>query len=159
MELLTVREVRPEDETQVAELDSLATLDLRNVYRPTVTATVCRAALVARTRRLVAVIEGRVVGVLQYYLVEGRLALFGLGVHPQFRRRRVAAALIRELEAIGREVGCAALTLHTVRETGNVEIFQRLGFLVESDAPTDLFQSDGRELLSEVVMRKELDRN
>jgi ribosomal protein S18 acetylase RimI-like enzyme len=159
MELPMVREVRPEDETQVAEVERLATAALREVYRPTIMATVRRAALVAQTKRLVAVIEERVVGVVQYYIVEGRLAFLGLGVHPQFRRRGVAAALIRELEAIGRDVGCTTVTLHTVRETGNVEIFQRLGFLVESEAPTDLFQGEGRKMFSEVVMRKDLVQN
>jgi hypothetical protein len=68
----------------------------------------------------------------------------------------VAAALIHQLESIGRSCGCPTVMLHTVRETGNVEIFERLGFLVESEEPTNLFQSETCSALSEVVMRKDL---
>jgi hypothetical protein len=48
------------------------------------------------------------------------------------------------------------MILHTVRETGNVTIFRRLGFLVESEESTTLFKSDRFSTLSEVVMRKEV---
>jgi ribosomal protein S18 acetylase RimI-like enzyme len=105
---------------------------------------------------LVAVLEGRVVGVVQFHISEDRLSFLGLGVHPRFQRRGVAGALIRHLETIGRNCGCKAVILHTVRETGNVEVFQRLGFLVESEEPTTLFQSDRFSALSEVVMRREV---
>ena len=48
------------------------------------------------------------------------------------------------------------MALHTVRETGNVAIFERLGFVVESEKPTALFESDTFAELSEVVMVKEI---
>ena len=48
------------------------------------------------------------------------------------------------------------MALHTVRETGNVAIFERLGFVVESEEPAALFESDKFPELSEVVMVKEL---
>ena len=50
------------------------------------------------------------------------------------------------------------MILHTVRETGNVDVFQRLGFLVESEELTTLFESDRFSALSEVVMKKDLAR-
>ena len=43
---------------------------------------------------------------------------------------------------------------HTVRETENVPIFQRLGFAVASEEPTDLFVSERFSELIEVVMLK-----
>jgi ribosomal protein S18 acetylase RimI-like enzyme len=154
----TVREVRPEDEHEVAEVDRLATDSLRKVYRPTDLALRRRTAIVPNSRRLVAVLEGRVVGIVQFHISEDHLFFFGLGVHPSFRRRGAAGALIGQLETIGRNRGCTAVILHTVRETGNVDVFQRLGFRVESEEPTTLFESDRFSALSEVVMRKDITR-
>ena len=119
MKTPTVREARPEDEHEAAEVDRLATDSLRKVC-------------------------------------EDHLSFLGLGVHTRFRRRGVAGALIGQLETIGRNCGCTAVILHTVRETGNVDVFQRLGFLVESEELTTLFESDRFSALSEVVMRKDI---
>lgn len=152
----TVREVSSEDEAETAEIGRLAMVALRKVYQPTSHAISRRAAVSVDLRRLVAVLDGRVVGVVDYYFTENRLSFLGLGVHPQFQRRGVATALIRELERIGRGRGCAAVLLHTVRETGNVAIFERLGFSVESEDLTDLFELEGGMAAVEVVMRKNL---
>lgn len=151
-----VRAIRPEDEDAAAEVARLATADLRRVYWPTPIAVQHRATLAAQLHRLVAVVDRRIVGVVQYYVAGDRLAFLGLGVHPEYRRRGVAKALVRQLEQIGRECGCTTLTLNTVRQTGNVEVFHRLGFFVESEAPTGLFEGVGNMSLSEVAMRKGL---
>ena len=156
MSTLAIREARPDDELQAEEVDRLATATLRTLYRPTDVALQHRAAIVSSVRRLVAVSEKRIVGVVQYHIAADHLSFLGLGVHPSFRRRGVATALIQQLESIGRSCGCTSVLLHTVRETGNVEIFERLGFLVESEEPTTLFQSEKFSALSEVVMRKDL---
>jgi GNAT superfamily N-acetyltransferase len=156
MNAVTVRELRPEDKIQAAEVDRLATDDLRTVYRPTDVALRQRSALASAVHDLVAVVEEQVVGVVQYRTDGRQLWLRGLGVHPNARRRGVAAAVVQRLERIARDCGCVTLTLHTVRETGNVEIFERLGFVVESEGPTNLFESERYSNLSEVVMRKAL---
>ena len=48
------------------------------------------------------------------------------------------------------------MALHTVRETENVPIFERLGFAVESEEATDLFVSERFSELIEVVMLKRI---
>jgi ribosomal protein S18 acetylase RimI-like enzyme len=84
------------------------------------------------------------------------LSFLSLGVHPAFRLCGIASALVEQLERIAVESGCRSVSLHTVRETGNVAIFERLGFRVESEAPTLLFESESHRTLSEVAMRKDL---
>ncbi len=150
----TVRDAGPQDEVEIAQVDGLAAAPLRAVYRPTEAAVQQRTATAPRLARVVAVLDGRVVGTVQYSVVAESLCVSGLGVHPSYRRRGVARALTNHLEAVARNRGCKALTLYTVRETGNVEIFEHLGFHVESEEPTDLFQSDRFTMLSEVAMRK-----
>jgi len=62
--------------------------------------------------------------------------------------------LIKELERIARKSACETLALYTVRETGNVKIFDRMGFVVKSEEPSRLFESDRYKLLTEVFMSK-----
>jgi hypothetical protein len=71
-------------------------------------------------------------------------------------RRSSATALVQHLEEIASKSGCQAVGLHTVLETGNVVIFERMGFILESQKPTDLFESETFSTLSEIVMRKDL---
>ena len=122
----------------------------------TLAALASRASLGAALTRLVALADERVVGVVEYWKDGDRLAFLGLSVHPDFRRRGVARALVRNLERIGSDSGCLTLGLHTVRQTGNVGIFERLGFRVESEARTSLFESDAFSELAEVAMTKRI---
>jgi GNAT superfamily N-acetyltransferase len=154
---LTVRESGAADELQAAEVDRLATNDLRQVYWPTEAAFRRRAALDATLRKLVAVIENQdVVGVVQYRIEAHCLWLVGLGVHPTARRRGVASALLEYAQRIATDRGCTSMALHTVRETGNVAIFERLGFVVEAEGPVTFFASDRFSELSEVLMIRHL---
>lgn len=153
---ITVRELTTADESGVVEVDRLCTADLRKVYRPTSKAHNQRSAIAANLHRVVALLNGHVVGTVQYRLEADRMSLLGLGVHPDFRRRGVAAALVQYLEGIAAESGCRAVALQTVLETGNVTVFERMGFVIESQKPTDLFESEAFSSLTEVAMRKEI---
>ena len=156
--MLTVRESTPDDESEAAVVDHLSTADLRRIYRPTAAAHERRFSISANLQRVVALLDGHVIGTVQYRIDGDRLHLLGLGVHPDFRRRGVATVLVQRLEEVAAESGCHAVVLHTVLETGNVVIFERMGFVIESRQPTDLFESDAFPILSEVVMRKDLPR-
>jgi ribosomal protein S18 acetylase RimI-like enzyme len=151
-----VREATPGDELDAGDVERLATADLRRVYRPTAAAFQARTALDGALRRLVAVLDGRVVGTVRYRVEGERLSLLALGVHPSFRLRGVARALVRQLEAIAAEAQCTAITLYTILQTGNVAVFERLGFEIESEAPTPLFEGEHHQTLTEVSMRKRL---
>ena len=151
---MVVREREPADTRRAAEIDRRAIDDLRRVYRPTDAALRQRSALSSALRGLVAEIDGRVVGVVQYRIEASYLWFLALSVDPAARRCGVASAIVGELERIARNCRCTTVALHTVRETGNVAIFERLGFVVQSERRTDLFVSDSYPELFEVVMTK-----
>jgi ribosomal protein S18 acetylase RimI-like enzyme len=80
-----------------------------------------------------------------------------LGVHPDFRRQGVARALLQALDRIGRQQGAKRLHLFTVKETGNVEVFRRLGFAVVAGRADEFSESDRFETLTDVEMAKRLE--
>jgi GNAT superfamily N-acetyltransferase len=153
---LIVREAQSADEPKAADVERLATADLRKIYQPTLAARRGRMVLETTLRRLVAVLDGRVVGTVKFHIVGDSLCFLALGVHPAFRLRGIASALVEQLERIAVDSGCRSVSLHTVRETGNVAIFEQMGFRVESEAPSLLFESENHRTLSEVAMRKNL---
>ena len=74
--------------------------------------------------------------------------MVGLFVHEHHRRRGVARAL---LDALG-----PRLSLFTIRETGNVPIFERLGFAVVREELATEYVSDAHAQLHEVYMERPL---
>lgn len=151
-----VRFAQPADDAECEEVDRLALADLRAVYRPTAAAERQKAALTGGQRHLVAIVDGRIVGVVRCYTRGDSLAVFGLGVHPAYRRLGIARALLERLERLAIETGTPALTLYTIRQAENAPIFQSLGFSVVSEEPATLFEAVNGGELTEVFMRKTL---
>ena len=135
-------------------MDRSATATLRETYRPNQAALAHRPRVSIKRIQLVALLGNRVVGTAQYYWKEDRLHVMDLGVHIDFRRRGVAKALFAYLADIGKAHGARCLSLHTVKETGNVEIFRKLGFNPISEQRSELFESDWYASLTDVYLEK-----
>lgn len=136
---LIVRDAAAGDELAAVTASAIATL--RQTYRPT-DAAVARAAA-RQSRRLVALERGEIVGTLEYDAGH----VVGLFVHEAHRRCGVARALLDAL-------GPRALSLFTIRETGNVPIFERLGFAVVREQLATDYVSDVHTALHEVYMKR-----
>ena len=152
--MLLIRDATSDDQPAISAVMAAATAQLRRVYKPTEAA--MARARAAPVQRLVAVLDGRIVGALRYTKEDGRLHL-GLGVHPDHHRQGIARAMIEALAARARQLGLSSLSLYTIKETGNVPIFQRLGFTpIREEPPKDLECVTGLPL-SEVYMERVLD--
>lgn len=154
--MIVVRKATPSDSEGIADVDRSSTATLRETYRPNQAALANRPRASTKRIRLVARLDNRVVGIAQYYWKEDLLHVMDLGVHIDFRRQGVAKALFAYLEDIGRAHGARCLSLHTVKETGNVEIFRKLGFKPISEQRSELFESDQYASLTDVYMEKPL---
>ncbi|MCZ6837171.1 MAG: GNAT family N-acetyltransferase [Planctomycetota bacterium] len=156
MATISIRQATTEDDGEAAAVDRSAIATLRKTYRPT------RAALDEQARRsaasaptrLVAIVDHQVVGTVQYFHQEDRVHLLGLGVHDRFQRQGVARALVEHLMTLGREHGARCLSLHTVKETGNVMIFRKMGFDSISEGPDAYSESKDFECLTDIYMEK-----
>ena len=149
---ILVREATPADDEAVAEVSRLATEDLRRVYRPASAPTLCAAQ--QPTGRLVAEVDGGIVGTVRYRPEPRRIHLIGLFVHPECRRRGVARRLVGSLAAVAGTTEADCLSLFTIKETGNVCIFERLGFCVIREAPAMGLESVTGQPLTEVYMER-----
>jgi ribosomal protein S18 acetylase RimI-like enzyme len=149
---IVVREAEAGDGQTVAKISAAAFAELRKVHRPAASAISARRNLASELTRLVAISENRVVGTLEYRQEDDRIHLIGLAVHPDFRRRGVARQLVSFLAGAARQAGATRLSLYAIRETGNVSVFEGLGFEVVREEVTLQFESDRFDVLNEVYM-------
>jgi GNAT superfamily N-acetyltransferase len=138
----------------VSEATELANQSLRHIYRPTKAARAGKSLLDRELKRIVALVDDQVVGTVQYRIVGNCLHLVGLAVHPEYQRRGIARRLVESLDALARQFCLHKLSLYTIRETGNVPIFERLGFRAVAEKPDELAESDTHDQLIEVYMER-----
>jgi len=148
---IAIRDVTERDAPQVAEVVRSGVATLRETYRPRPGAAL--PALPPRAR-LVAVRDGRVVGTVEHFREGDRVHLVGLFVDERSRRCGVARALIAELLGRARALGARRLSLYTIRESGNVAVFERLGFQVVEEHDDLYMASDRHAGLHEAYMER-----
>lgn len=154
--MIIVREALPVDHDGVENVVISATAILRKIYRPGPNAISARSKLAASCRRLVAVADGEIVGTTQYFCESDAIRLLGLMVRADRQRMGVSRALIAHLAALARNCDKQKLRARTIKETGNVPVFQRLGFIATEEHPDTLFVSDHFPCLTEVDLEMSL---
>jgi predicted N-acetyltransferase YhbS len=142
----SVRDATDADAAAVADIARHATAQLRQVYRPTEQAIQQKQQMSHNLRQIVACADQQIVGTVQVAQEDGRLHLIGLAVDPEWRRRGVARALIDWIAQ-----HAPRLSLYTIVETGNVPIFEQLGFRVIRTVPAEHIEPSG---LSEAYMER-----
>lgn len=90
------------------------------------------------------------VGAVSYEREGAWLHLRNLAVDPACQRRGVARRLIEAACDLALERKLSGLSLETIRETGNVPIFERLGFTAISESPSRLMEGARGEAVTDV---------
>lgn len=96
--------------------------------------------------------DDQFIGTVQYRLIEDRLHLIGLAVMPSWQRRGIARQIVEALVTYAKCHACRAVSLYTIKQTDNVVIFERLGFLMVSESIDTLSESVTGDVLTEVFM-------
>ncbi len=156
MKQCVVREAIDSDAQELKRVSESAIATLRETYRPMAEAIVHRQSFAAALTQLVAVVDGRVRGSVEYRVEADRVHFLSLFVHGDCRRQGVGTRLIAALEGVGRRLGLRCLSAFTVTQTGNPEIFQRMGFEIVSEEPAILYESDRFESLTEVYLERSI---
>ncbi len=154
MSTITVREATEVDRDSIAVVTESALAALRRIYRPNQRAIAHKRKIAESLTQLVALVGERIVGTVQYKVESDRLHFLSLSVHADFRRQGVARTLVASLARIGAALGARRLTLHTIKQTGNSETFEKLGFRVVSEERAIHFESDVFDRLTEVYMER-----
>jgi ribosomal protein S18 acetylase RimI-like enzyme len=151
---VTIRQATPADAEEIAAVSASAVATLRQTYRPNQQALAKKQEIAETLTRLVAVLNGQVVGSVDYRLDSGRMHFLSLDVLADYRRQGVARQLLAELARIGRHAGATRLATYTVTQTGNPAIFERLGFRIISEERSELFESNRFDALTEAYLER-----
>ena len=155
--MIEIREASEQDPAGIAQVAAEATATLRRVYRPNERALANRTAMKRSLVCLVAEMDEVIVGTVEYAVEDPVLRVINLGVRESFRRRGVARALVEALVRIARNSGAPCLLVHTVKETGNVPIFERMGFRVTAESEDTYSENGGGAPLTDVQLRRDVD--
>lgn len=83
-------------------------------------------------------IDGTLTALIETVDQGDRLLIENLAVLPDFQRRGLGSRLLSHAEDIARSLGRERICLYTNRRfTGNVELYARLGYEVDSEEPID----------------------
>ncbi len=152
--MITIRESNKEDLKSLERLTSEANENNRRIYRPTKQTLANKDKLLSNTTRLVATVDDRIVGTVLYTFKKECIHMIGLSVLPEFQKTGVATELINEAERIGNRNNISYISLYTIKETDNVQIFNKLGFETISEEDDKLCESDIFEKLIVVHMKR-----
>ena len=155
--MIIVREALPEDHEAVEAVVASAMAVLRRIYRPGPKAMAAKSGIASELKRVVAVVDGELVGTTQYYEEGDAFCVLGWMVRQDWQKFGVGRTLIFRVTEIALAAGKRKLLARTIKETGNAIVFQRLGFVVIAEKPDTLFVSELFSSLTEVELEMNLE--
>lgn len=151
---ILIREATSADAERVADVFTAAFAPLRSLYRPNKATLTHQHDHTYDEIRLVAEINGKLVATVQYDQHEKHLHVIGLAVHPDFQRRGIAGCLLEEIGQRACNMDRRLLVLNTIRETGNVPLFHKMGFPVVQEEIATWCTSEMYPHLHDVKMER-----
>lgn len=151
---ILIREAKPADAAEVTTVFETAFAPLRSLYRPTGAALARQAERAQAGTRIVAEIDGTIVATVQYDLHADHIHVIGLAVHPDFQRKGIARQLLDWICIRAKNLGQSAVVLDTIRETGNVPLFEKLGFRVVHEEKATWCISDTYQEVHDVKLQR-----
>ena len=152
--MVDIRKSLPVDSEEIARIVSLATEVLRKTYHPNSSSGTGAEKSIEKLESLVAIENTRVIGVVEYKMEDNFIYFQGLAVDPIFHKQGIARNIIQTLEGAARESDKRILKMATIEETGNVRIFEKIGFNVTSRKVSKCFQTNNCKEVHVVTMEK-----
>jgi len=150
---ILVREILKGDESARLEVLETATKEIRRTYQPRVSGGRCA---VEATGVLVALKGSTLVGTAEYILKDHHVYLQGIAVHARYRGQGVCRALVLEVGEIAKRNALPTLALCAIEETGNVAIFEKLGFEMSSREVAPNYVSSSGAPVTQVGMKRKV---
>jgi N-acetylglutamate synthase-like GNAT family acetyltransferase len=156
MNTITVRKALISDEEEIKNAFKSGIKTLRKIYRPNQKTLENRKRINRDLKRFVAIIDKKVIGTVQYYIDNLCMKILGLSVLEDYRKQGVSRKLFEAIEELAKEKYIPKISLYTVKETGNGDIFKKLGFTVVSEKSDEFSESDKYKNLISLYMEKEI---
>lgn len=102
--MISVNTATPGDIEHAESISRTAFSELRRIYRPTKAAIARQADRQQGGIRLVAKVNGRIVGTLLYFVEQDQISVSGIAVARDHRRRGVARGLIELVVQTARKI-------------------------------------------------------
>lgn len=153
MSTLIIREAAREDYDPARDILVAAFRPVKELYRPKKEA----APDTFSYERLVAALDSQLVGTVDYRFEDDRLHLKALAIHPDQQRRGIARRLLAHLEKLARSRGKRYLSLWTVLESGNRDVFRSLGFTTEHQEESPVLEAPDGRPVTEIFMKRAID--
>tara|TARA_R110002095_G_scaffold146091_1_gene126458 strand:- start:2051 stop:2536 length:486 start_codon:yes stop_codon:yes gene_type:complete len=151
---ILIREANSDDAEEVAVVFEAAFTPVRSIYRPTCETLARQTNHRWEETRLVAELQGQIVATVQFDQHETHLHVLGLAVHPEFQRRGIAGCLLDWIFAHASRIGRQSVVLETIKETGNVPLFEKRGFHIVNEVIAAWCVSEIHEQLYFVTMER-----
>ena len=151
-----VRHSTPGEAQIVHGIVDAAFATLRTIYRPKQDAISTLDRDAPNSQQLLAFSGNVAVGTVNLRIEEGAIVVSQLAVLPLYRRQGIATLLLKHAERLACDSGHTTLSLNTIMETGNVEIFKQLGFLNTGQHIADWCVSPDGNKLTDVRMDRTL---
>ena len=155
-QMIHVRHSTAAEAQIVQEVVAAAFATLRTIYRPNQDAISTLDRDAYNSQQLLALDGDVAVGTVNLTIKEGAMVVSQLAVLPIYRRQSIATQLLNHAERIACDSGHTTLSLNTIMETGNVEIFERLGFRKTRQHAADWCISPDGNKLTDVGMDRPL---
>lgn len=152
--------VRYADSSEAAITRSIvdeAFVSVREIYTPRSTAVPAHEDDTHEARLIISLIDDVPVGAALVYVEPRALRISQLAVLPRYRRQGVAGQLILFAGQAACDFGLTELRLNTIQETGNVAIFEKLGFSVANSGEATWCESERFVHLTDVEMVRPCD--
>ena len=154
--MIVVRFAHPNEDAIVSSIVDEAFQSVRKVYNPRSSAVPVDKDDAYEARSIVALINDVSVGSAIIYAEPQSLRISQLAVLPNYQRRGVASQLILFAGRAACDLGLTELRLNTIEETGNVTVFQKLGFSIVGTSEATWCTSDRFSKLTDVEMSRQL---
>ena len=154
--MITTRQATSDDAFDFRTVINAAFATLRDVYRPKPDAVPTSENEALEVETTVALLNEEIVGAMSTYQDGSAFNVSQLAVIPRFHQRGIARALLQSAHEAAIHHGARYLRLNTIQETGNVAIFERLGFTVDKTSEATWCVSDRHPKLTDVSMIRSL---
>lgn len=149
--MITIRKQTPKDARQVKYIKSIVTHELRSIYRPINTENLKDKTAAIH---LLATLNDKVVGTAEYLLYKDNALVQGLAILPEYRNRGIATKIIDYITLKVKAEGKHELLLSTVKETGNTELFLKMGFTAHSEEISNAYKTPLGNKVTIITLKK-----